>query len=310
MDSSSSEQAEAWRHLAEALNGAPAAPLGEVPQHLEAAVASRFDEADTWRVLADWLLERGHAFGHVIAAEARGASEPAGRALVSSALGEGSAITWAHGVITELRLAPPAVNEQQPLHALLRRVLEHPCGRFLRKLQVVLPPYPSLKVERKHAADAQLLADALTAGRLPFLTELELRPSRAPLLENVARRKSDVSSAESIAPLLEGSALPGLERLRLTHSEWNVGLLEKLAPSKVLVRLAELDLSFGLLGSGAVKVLKAHSSAFAHLQRLVLTGNYFSAAELAALKRSLPRIEAGEQRTFDLTRARYSSAGE
>ena len=301
-------ESDAWQELAAALKGQDSTPFAGIPAQILAAVT--LGEPNGRRALTELLLQRGHLWGHVLEAEARGGADPAGRRLADEALGADGALTWDHGVITEAVLAPKAVNAEQPLHVVLQRLLEHPAGHFVKKLTLALPPYPSLRVERNHAADLEHLSTALEGARPAVLAELELRPARAPRLEHLALRKTDVSTVASIATLLEGSSLPALARLRLTNSQWGVKLLEALATCPLLARLETLDLSNGVLGSGAIKVFKTHVAAFEHLRSLTLTGNYFSASELASLERLLPQIESGAQRAFDSARGRYTSAGE
>ncbi|MEO8553823.1 MAG: hypothetical protein ABI678_27810 [Kofleriaceae bacterium] len=109
---------------------------------LEAAIAAEPDVADNYAVLGDWLAERGHPRGELIAlclrAERDPATEPAVRAhvehhadaLIGSVLDADEilgAITWRRGFIDTLE--PSDVDT-------LTWVLGHPSARALRELRI------------------------------------------------------------------------------------------------------------------------------------------------------------------------------
>lgn len=241
-----------------------ARPLtAKVPSNpaLLSAVRARPDDAAGWQVFADWLLEQGEAWGEVISTAARGKPDAAKQKAVSQALrdgAEGVEVTWQHGVIDELSLAPMDADESDPMHVVLERFLRHPAGHFVRRLSLGLPPSEDTEW---HMED---LAKALAAaGPLPRLEVLDLSEPSEHMDQESWRRVGDIRCLWAAAPnlkelLLRGSSgsdggvaiklapidAPHLERLVIFS-----GGLDEAAPKEIGAAtwpsLTHLELMFG-----------------------------------------------------------------
>ena len=107
------------------------------------------------------------------------------------------------------------------------------------------------------------------------------------------------STVDSCGEILNGRNHPELTSLGLKNSAFDEELIEALVHSTVLPRLQSLDLSMGTLAKGAAGLLVKHAKHFAHLQKLDLDDNFFSAEDIAAIAKVLPKAEFGNQRESD-----------
>ena len=106
-------------------------------------------------------------------------------------------------------------------------------------------------------------------------------------------------TGKDLSALLDSSGMPKLRHLALLSDITN-GLIPELAGSSVLPRLATLDLSYGTLGDEGAALLIEQWPRFAHLDRLMLAGNFMTPAAARALKGMAPRaIDIGWQRWND-----------
>lgn len=96
--------------------------------------------------------------------------------------------------------------------------------------------------------------------------------------------------------LLSARGVPAMHTLSITSTAVTVELWSTLAASPLLAQLENLDLSYGDLGDGAARVLLASSDAFAHLETLVLDGNFLSRAVRSELRDALPNARIHDQR--------------
>lgn len=178
----------------------------------------------------------------------------------------------------------------------------------------LLTSLPSLTELVLHTSD---LDDCWTGAiAAPSLRRLVIRTSAsertmaalgrldAPALETLEIWNPDLAygwdgKAACLSPLLDNdSGTPALRHLALV-TDLGDALVDLLADSKLLPRLAVLDLSHGTLGhSGASRMLERWA-AFAHLRRLVLTGNGIDPDQSSILCRASHAVLSGWQRAAD-----------
>ncbi len=151
-------------------------------------------------------------------------------------------------------------------------------------------PFEALAL-RRLVLRAETMAPATLArlgrGAYPALTQLEL------WLGRIAYGWD--ATANDLAPVLEGAALPALRHLKLV-SDLDAALIDALADSAWLSGLETLDLAHGVLDDAAVDRLAARFSRFAHLERLILAGNALTPEGAARARRLGPRVVVGSQR--------------
>ena len=112
---------------------------------LEAMLADNPEDAGTWQVYADALLEHGHAWGQVIAMAAAGKRPKQQQADAAKDLLrelDGSTLEWRFGTLDRVSLVPEEEDsgddggeeELTNYAATLKRILKHPAGRLVREL--------------------------------------------------------------------------------------------------------------------------------------------------------------------------------
>ncbi|MEW5742560.1 MAG: WGR domain-containing protein [Myxococcota bacterium] len=143
---------------------------------------------------------------------------------------------------------------------------------------------------------------ALGAAKLPKLKHLELLFG--------TEDYGCTSTVASLKGILDGAGLPALETLGLKNSEWEEELIRAVANSKILPRLKVLDLSMGVLAEKGAQELRTLASKFKHLEKLILDDNYFSEADVAALKAALPNAQVGKQKDDEDPEYRYTTIAE
>ncbi len=212
--------------------------------------------------------------------------------------------------------------------AALRRLAFAPLDFQLSwtRLTDLSPIYPHLPRLEELAIEA----GDVTLGRieLPALRSLELVTGglRRHALESIAaaswprlerlviylgtERYGGECTLADLSAILDGAVLPaGVTTLGLCNCELADELVESVARSRILPRLAHLDLSHGTLGDAGARAILEHADAFRHLATLDLRENYLTAATLAPLARLGPRVETSGQRLPEEGQ-RYVSIGE
>jgi uncharacterized protein (TIGR02996 family) len=296
-----------------------ARPLtAKVPSNpgLLSAVLAHPDDGASWQVFADWLLEQGEAWGEVIGAAARGKPDVAKQKAVSQALRggcDGVEVTWQHGVIDELSLAPMDFDEEEPMPVVLERFLKHPAGHFVRKLTLGLPPCEDGDIEWHMEGLAAALA---AAGPLPRLEVLDLSPPSEHMDQESWRRVGDVRGIWAAAPNLKELFLRGssgsddgtplkLAPIVAPHLEKLVifsGGLDEAAPQEIgaakLPSLAHLELMFGTEDYGCTSTVESLAGILSgkglpKLKYLGLKNSEWEADLIEAVANSaiLPRLE-------------------
>ncbi len=114
--------------------------------------------------------------------------------------------------------------------------------------------------------------------------------------------------AGDVAPLLAGTRLPRLTTLWLENASFADELIEPLARSPLLPRLAELSLALGTLSDRGAATLARHAGAFAHLARLDLSFNCLSGDGVARVDGLCREVVVEEQK--ELEDDRFVSVGE
>lgn len=123
---------------------------------------------------------------------------------------------------------------------------------------------------------------AIGRSALPALTSLELYLGD-PEYDGGA-------TAEDLAPILDGTAFPGLRHLGLRDADNSDAVAAALAHAPVVARLESLDLSLGTLGDEGAAALLA-GQPLTHLKKLDLHHHYMSDAMIERLWQALPEVE-------------------
>ena len=126
---------------------------------------------------------------------------------------------------------------------------------------------------------------------------------RLPRLAHPAVELGEVDDAnvprKGLRALLASEGLPALSHLALTGCSYLEQLVPLLATSPLVARLHTLELSNGQGRRAAASALVTYPSSFAHLARLDVSGNQFTAPQLAQLAKVLPNLDPGTQRTIE-----------
>lgn len=101
--------------------------------------------------------------------------------------------------------------------------------------------------------------------------------------------------------LLDGEAFPNLSHLGLMNAEMADDLCEALPSSKILKRLASLDLSMGTMSERGARAIVDAKSAFSHLATLNVDENFLATKDLTALRRLGPAIVSKRQKEDDVS---------
>jgi uncharacterized protein (TIGR02996 family) len=129
---------------------------------IEAAIDANPDDAETYAVLGDWLSERDHIRGELIALHLGAETDP-GLAPTAAAYVEehaeallgvladlpGDHVVWRRGFVDEMKLV---ADDEILIHEKVPALLDHPSGRRLRTLALV-PGYDEM-----HELDAAIRA--------------------------------------------------------------------------------------------------------------------------------------------------------
>ncbi len=189
---------------------------------LEAAIAGNRDDNHAWQVYADWLIQHGETWGENIAAVSAGQSRATQQTEVQVALlaGAEAKLEWKRGVIEQITLEPSEPDKENPMDAVLDRLLRHPAGRLLRKLSLGLPPNADGDTGWHMEAPIKVMA---AAGPLPLLEELDMSLPSEHMDQVSWRWLGDVRGVWKAAPRLQTLLLLG-------SSSTNGGTAVKLAP--------------------------------------------------------------------------------
>lgn len=212
-------------------------------------------------------------------------------------------------------------DEWQDTLAVVNR---HAIGSRLRSL--------TLGNARHSELDSYRAGDVSELWQLPLLERVainartaELGTIASPSLKRFTRLASELHRSELRS--LRVASLPKLERLELALGQWyedadllelvdaigkglfpalthlglracahSLAVLQLLAGSTALAKLATLDLSRGVAGAAEARLLRDRADRFQHLEQLNLDENYLDEDDLATLHAALPGIASHEQR--------------
>ncbi len=246
--------------------------------------------------------------------------------------------------VTSLELGPAPSEDHMSLAPLLEALVETGCPAALRHLAqhtgdwdmnststgdfgAVAARFRGLRSVKLEGGEVTL-GDALDLPELRMftvqtggLTKTEIRQiceARWPALEalNVWFGSSEYGGDGRVGDLhaiLDGQGLPKLRHLGLMNCPWIDEVVEVLATSRILPRLASLDLSMGALSDDGVAHLLAHPDAFRHLASINIDDNAVGIAMTNALARFTPPMALGEQdpaRAENDLDSRYCAVGE
>lgn len=181
---------------------------------LEAMLADNPEDAGTWQVYADWLIEQGEPWGEVIAMAAAGKRPKEQQAAATKDLLrglDGSSLEWRFGTIDRASLCPEDEDSGEsdddditPYRATLSRLLKHPAGRLIRELELGLPPSDDVD----WAYDVVIPA-LVGSGTLPLLRVLDMTPDAEFMDQDSWRAVGDLSGLWAVAPQLREVRLKG-----------------------------------------------------------------------------------------------------
>lgn len=133
-------------------------------------------------------------------------------------------------------------------------------------------------------------ARSFAAGKLPVAEHIDLWFGSS--------NYGGDATVKDLAPLLAGDGVPKLTHLGLVNAELTDDLVEALATSRLLPRLAELDLAHGMMTDAGAQTIAKHPDAFRHLAKLDLSNNFLTTEGVNAVRGVCP-IVSNEQRNPD-----------
>jgi hypothetical protein len=174
-------------------------------------------------------------------------------------------------------------------------------------LGVLLDAYPALehfgarggeKLKLDVDGHANLQTLIIEAGGLPRRVLHQIFQADFPRLEHLelwlgTRDYGADTTAEDLAPILDGKRFPRLRYLGLRNSDIADEIAAVLASAPVLKKIKTLDLSLGTLGDEGARALLA-SSAAKKLERLDLHHHYCSPEVMKQLKKFGPKLDVSE----------------
>lgn len=261
---------------------------------LEAMLADNPEDAGTWQVYADALLEQGVAWGEVVALAASGTRPKQQQAAAAKELLrdlDGSTLEWRFGTLDKVTLCPEEDDsgddggeaELTNYAATLKRILKHPAGRLVRELELGLPPSDDID----WSYDA-ILPTLTGSGTLPLLRVLDLTADAEFMDQDSWRAIGDLSKLWAIAPQLR--------ELRLKGSSNDEGTSTKLG-TIVAPHLEKLvHISSGLSKNVPVEIGKATFPELRHLELYLGEEDYGNTCKVKSFAgifdgKGLPRLE-------------------
>jgi uncharacterized protein (TIGR02996 family) len=173
-------------------------------------LADNPEDVGTWQVYADWMLEHEQPWGEVIALACNGKRSKAKQdEATKKMLGEidNSSIEWRLGTIEKVSLCPEnEPDENDTMAAVLKRILAHPAGRFVRELELGLPPNDD--IEWSYDSVLKVIDKA---GVLPLLRVVDMTPEAEHMDQESWRRIGDIQCLWKNAPNLRELRMRGSE---------------------------------------------------------------------------------------------------
>lgn len=185
-------------------------------------------------------------------------------------------------------------------------------GGELGPIAGVLRAYPGLRHLTLRAGEiklgelhhAELRAFGIESSQLTRKNLADLRAAAGPRLERLeisfqARARPARCAARDLAPLLDGEGLPALRHLGLRDCPFADEAVRALADSRLLPRLASLDLSGGALSGAGVAAMERARLAFSHLGWLELDRNQLPRAAATRARGLAKNVHVGQQDPLD-----------
>jgi uncharacterized protein (TIGR02996 family) len=272
---------------------------------LERAIDDHPDDPSAYSVLADWLVERDHPRGTLIALQLRAETDPSLAAEVAAHLAAheaallgplaGSrrtpdgddAFAWHRGFIDRARLSSPdTLDHQTPLVELAHLLFAHPSARRLRALDVGMNGAPN-----EDTLDDVI---ALLVQLRPRLRELRFG--------DVPTEESEISwyRVGNIAPLW--SALPELRSMFVRGGEFALGDIAHDGLERLEVQTG------GLSPISARAIADAKLPKLAHLDVWFGDPNYGGDATVADIQPLLARSDLPALAHLGLANAAFTDA--
>jgi uncharacterized protein (TIGR02996 family) len=175
---------------------------------LEALLADDPEDKATWQVYADWMLEHEQPWGEMIALACNGKPWPQRHELTKQLLGEldNSSIEWRFGTIDKVSLCPESEDDETRMVQALARILAHPAGRFVRELELGLPPN-----DDGDCSFDSVLKVLAKSGLLPLLRVVDMTPEAEHMDQESWRRIGDIRCLWKNAPSLRELRMRGSE---------------------------------------------------------------------------------------------------
>ncbi len=261
---------------------------------LEAMLAEDPEDAGTWQVYADALLEQGNAWSEVIAMAVAGKRPKQQQADAAKDLLrelDGSTLEWRFGTLDKVSLCPEEEDSGDAggeadltnYAATLKRILKHPAGRLVRELELGLPPTD----DTDWAYDA-ILPTLVGSGTLPLLRVLDLTADAEFMDQDSWRAIGDLSKLWAIAPQLRV--------LRLKGSNNDEGISTKLGTIVAPHLEKFVHISSGLSKNVPIELGKAMLPELRHLELYLGEEDYGNTCKMKSFAgifegKGLPRLE-------------------
>ncbi|MFV8752237.1 WGR domain-containing protein [Nannocystaceae bacterium ST9] len=143
---------------------------------------------------------------------------------------------------------------------------------------------------------------SIAAAKLPELRHMEVWFGRTDY--------GGIRTIETLLPLFSTTGLPKLEHLGLQNSEMQDDIAIALAGSPLLAQVGSVDMSMGTMREIGANALIADAKSFKHLKSLDLDENYIPVELHDRLRKAIPTVKLGRQRTADDEDDYYTSVGE
>lgn len=254
---------------------------------LLAAIEADPSDPDAYAIYADWLQTREDPRGELMSLHlaARGSSARATAAREKAAeliakhdehfygkaahvVGEQLQPEWGFGFLHAIDWYNDEGGDSEDSLEILIALLDHPSSKLLRQLSILMNDF----------------AQTLWASLLPRLAARHLTQLRLTALD-----------AGSLGPLLSSTKLPSLTHLTLVAVTGD--FIPKLARSRLLRQLRELELHDAFESDDAAESLLEHAKRFEHLDAIRIARGSVTPKMLRRLAEALPIAREARKRS-------------
>jgi uncharacterized protein (TIGR02996 family) len=180
----------------------------------------------------------------------------------------------------------------------------------LRSLRIELGGFELDTIELPELRSLELVTGGLTKENVESI-RTGILPRLESLLLCIGTTDGDYGctvALDDLGWIFAGEGLTDVRHLGLANASFADELAGMLPSSKILPRLASLDVSRGTMSDAGAQLLLDHAAAFAHLTKLDLSRNFFS-AEVKAKLEQLPNVVVADNQGAD-DDYRYVAIGE